>query len=46
VATRELTVEWEDDGEPDYVDGEEAGYLKLVTGLQNLGLTITDEREL
>lgn len=42
--TLRLTIEWEDDGTPDYVDGEEAGYLAFVNGLSHLGAEIIDEQ--
>ena len=40
-----LVIEWDDDGEPDYIDGQEAGYLKFVNALTNLGIEVIDETE-
>jgi len=42
--TLRLTIEWEDDGSPDYdEDGNEGGYLKFVNGLSSLGAEVIDE---
>lgn len=38
-----LVIEWDDDGTPDYVDGEESGYLAFVNGLSSLGAEVIDE---
>lgn len=39
-----LTIEWDDDGSPDYIDGQEAGYLAFINGLTDLGVEVIDEQ--
>lgn len=44
--TLELTIRWEDEGEPDTdANGQPGGYMAFMLGLQNLGAEVIDETE-